>query len=85
MTVAQNHYFPEWWEGWGPNHNLISLGKWNELPRPVWPRGGNPRVRAMLAPTAVGGARRLFARDRRPPVWAPPDAGCRLSAPGAVC
>ena len=33
MKVAQNYYFPGWWEGCGQGHNLINLGKWNELPK----------------------------------------------------
>jgi len=31
--VAKYYYYPGWWEGCGQAHNLINLGKWNELPK----------------------------------------------------
>ena len=31
--VANYYYYPGWWEGCGQGHNLINLGKWNELPK----------------------------------------------------
>jgi len=31
--VARYYYYPGWWEGCGQAHNLINLGKWNELPK----------------------------------------------------
>ena len=31
--IANYYYYPGWWEGCGQGHNLINLGKWNELPR----------------------------------------------------
>jgi TRAP-type mannitol/chloroaromatic compound transport system substrate-binding protein len=33
QKVAQNYYFPGWWEGCGQGHNLINIAKWNELPK----------------------------------------------------
>src|SRR3954467_6126531 len=33
QKVAQHYYYPGWWEGCGQGHNLINLGKWNELPK----------------------------------------------------
>ena len=33
VKVAQNYYYPGWWEGCGQGHNLINLAKWNELPK----------------------------------------------------
>ena len=30
--VAQNYYYPGWWEG-GPMLHLVNLDKWNELPK----------------------------------------------------
>ena len=31
--VAKYYYYPGWWEGCGQAHNLINLGKWDELPK----------------------------------------------------
>jgi TRAP-type mannitol/chloroaromatic compound transport system substrate-binding protein len=31
--VAKYYYYPGWWEGGTPNHLLINLAKWNELPK----------------------------------------------------
>jgi TRAP-type mannitol/chloroaromatic compound transport system substrate-binding protein len=31
--IANYYYYPGWWEGCGQGHNLINLGKWNELPK----------------------------------------------------
>jgi TRAP-type mannitol/chloroaromatic compound transport system substrate-binding protein len=31
--IAKYYYYPGWWEGCGQGHNLITLGKWNELPK----------------------------------------------------
>jgi len=31
--IAKYYYYPGWWEGCGQGHNLINLGKWNELPK----------------------------------------------------
>ena len=33
VKVAQNYYYPGWWEGCGQGHNMINLTKWNELPK----------------------------------------------------
>src|SRR5687767_4839480 len=33
VKVAQNYYYPGWWEGCGQGHNLINLAKLNELPK----------------------------------------------------
>ena len=33
VKVAQNYYYPGWWEGCGQGHNLINIAKWNELPK----------------------------------------------------
>jgi len=33
VKVAQNYYYPGWWEGCGQGHNLINLAKWRELPK----------------------------------------------------
>jgi len=33
VKVAQNYYYPGWWEGCGQGHNMINLAKWNELPK----------------------------------------------------
>jgi len=33
VKVAQNYYYPGWWEGCGQSHNMINLAKWNELPK----------------------------------------------------
>jgi TRAP-type mannitol/chloroaromatic compound transport system substrate-binding protein len=33
QKVAQNYYYPGWWEGCGQGHNLINIAKWNELPK----------------------------------------------------
>jgi TRAP-type mannitol/chloroaromatic compound transport system substrate-binding protein len=33
VKVAQNYYYPGWWEGCGQSHNIINLTKWNELPK----------------------------------------------------
>jgi TRAP-type mannitol/chloroaromatic compound transport system substrate-binding protein len=33
VKVAQNYYYPGWWEGCGQGHNMVNLGKWNELPK----------------------------------------------------
>jgi TRAP-type mannitol/chloroaromatic compound transport system substrate-binding protein len=33
VKVAQNYYYPGWWEGCGQGHNMINMGKWNELPK----------------------------------------------------
>ena len=33
VKVAQNYYYPGWWEGCGQSHNIINLAKWNELPK----------------------------------------------------
>ena len=33
VKVAQNYYYPGWWEGCGQGHTLINLAKWNELPK----------------------------------------------------
>ena len=33
VKVAQNYYYPGWWEGCGQGHNLINMAKWNELPK----------------------------------------------------
>ena len=33
MKVAQNYYYPGWWEGCGQGHNMINMAKWNELPK----------------------------------------------------
>lgn len=34
VKVARFNYFPCWWEGSGMIHLLVSLDKWNELPKP---------------------------------------------------
>ena len=31
--VAQNYYYPGWWEGGTVIHNMINLEKWNSLPK----------------------------------------------------
>jgi TRAP-type mannitol/chloroaromatic compound transport system substrate-binding protein len=31
--VAKYYYYPGWWEGCGQAHNIISLPKWNALPK----------------------------------------------------
>src|SRR5213080_1304834 len=31
--IAKNYYYPGWWEGCGQSHNIVNLGKWNELPK----------------------------------------------------
>jgi len=31
--IANYYYYPGWWEGCGQGHNLINLGRWNELPK----------------------------------------------------
>jgi TRAP-type mannitol/chloroaromatic compound transport system substrate-binding protein len=31
--VAKYYYYPGWWEGCAQIHNIINLGKWNELPK----------------------------------------------------
>jgi TRAP-type mannitol/chloroaromatic compound transport system substrate-binding protein len=31
--IAKYYYYPGWWEGTGQGHNIINLGKWNELPK----------------------------------------------------
>ena len=31
--VAKFYYYPGWWEGGTTNHLLVSLSKWNELPK----------------------------------------------------
>jgi TRAP-type mannitol/chloroaromatic compound transport system substrate-binding protein len=31
--IASYYYYPGWWEGCGQGHNLINLGRWNELPK----------------------------------------------------
>ncbi len=31
--VAQNYYYPGWWEGGAMLHNFINVAKWNELPK----------------------------------------------------
>ncbi len=33
VKVAQNYYYPGWWEGCGQSHNMINMAKWNELPK----------------------------------------------------
>jgi TRAP-type mannitol/chloroaromatic compound transport system substrate-binding protein len=33
VKVAQNYYYPGWWEGCGQSHNLINMAKWRELPK----------------------------------------------------
>ena len=33
VKVAQNYYYPGWWEGCGQGHNLINIAKWNSLPK----------------------------------------------------
>src|SRR6188508_776321 len=33
VKVAQNYYYPGWWEGCGQSHNLINIAKWNSLPK----------------------------------------------------
>jgi TRAP-type mannitol/chloroaromatic compound transport system substrate-binding protein len=33
VKVAQNYYYPGWWEGCGQGHNMINMAKWNELPK----------------------------------------------------
>jgi TRAP-type mannitol/chloroaromatic compound transport system substrate-binding protein len=33
VKVAQNYYYPGWWEGCGQSHNIINMTKWNELPK----------------------------------------------------
>jgi TRAP-type mannitol/chloroaromatic compound transport system substrate-binding protein len=33
VKVAQNYYYPGWWEGCGQGHNLVNMAKWNELPK----------------------------------------------------
>jgi TRAP-type mannitol/chloroaromatic compound transport system substrate-binding protein len=33
--VAQNYYYPGWWEGGAMLHNFINVEKWNQLP-PVY-------------------------------------------------
>jgi len=33
VKVAQNYYYPGWWEGCGQGHNLINIAKWRELPK----------------------------------------------------
>src|SRR3989440_11352408 len=33
VKVAQNYYYPGWWEGCGQGHNIINLAKWNDLPK----------------------------------------------------
>ena len=33
VKVAQNYYYPGWWEGCGQGHTLINMAKWNELPK----------------------------------------------------
>jgi TRAP-type mannitol/chloroaromatic compound transport system substrate-binding protein len=35
QKVAQNYYYPGWWEGCGQGHNLINIAKWNELPKRI--------------------------------------------------
>jgi TRAP-type mannitol/chloroaromatic compound transport system substrate-binding protein len=32
VKVAQNYYYPGWWEGCGQGHNMINMQKWNDLP-----------------------------------------------------
>ncbi|HKS65216.1 MAG TPA: ABC transporter substrate-binding protein, partial [Xanthobacteraceae bacterium] len=33
VKVANNYYYPGWWEGCGQSHNIINIAKWNELPK----------------------------------------------------
>ena len=33
VKVAKYYYYPGWWEGTGQGHNIISLEKWNALPK----------------------------------------------------
>ena len=33
QKVAQNYYYPGWWEGCGQSHTLVNIAKWNELPK----------------------------------------------------
>ena len=33
FKVAKYYYYPGWWEGCGQGHNIMNLGKWNELPK----------------------------------------------------
>jgi TRAP-type mannitol/chloroaromatic compound transport system substrate-binding protein len=33
IKVAQNYYYPGWWEGCGQSHNIVNMAKWNELPK----------------------------------------------------
>jgi TRAP-type mannitol/chloroaromatic compound transport system substrate-binding protein len=31
--VAKYYYYPGWWEGSAQGHNIVNLGKWNDLPK----------------------------------------------------
>ncbi len=33
VKIAQNYYYPGWWEGSSQNHNIVNIAKWNELPK----------------------------------------------------
>ncbi|TFF19688.1 ABC transporter substrate-binding protein [Jiella endophytica] len=34
VKVAPYYYYPAWWEGGAATHAMISLDKWNDLPKP---------------------------------------------------
>ena len=53
VKVAKYYYYPGWWEGCGQAHNLINLGKWNELPK------------SYQAAIQTASARRLGMGDRQ--------------------
>src|SRR6266545_1679524 len=33
VKIAKYYYYPGFWEGCGQAHNIVNLGKWNELPK----------------------------------------------------
>ena len=33
QKVAKYYYYPGWWEGSGQFHNIVNLGKWNDVPK----------------------------------------------------